>query len=119
MFEEGKFSLSDPIGKYLPDLPESWRSATIHQLLTHTSGIPIYTEGAAFERLAKVGATPNEMIDLVRDKPLLYPHGTKLTYNNTGYIVLGMLIEKVSGYFIRAFHPRADFRSPGHARLGI
>jgi D-alanyl-D-alanine carboxypeptidase len=103
LHQEGKFSFSDPIGKYLTDLPESWRSATIHQLLTHTSGVPIYTEGAAFERLAKVGTTPNEMIDLVRDKPLLYPHGTKLTYNNTGYIVLGMLIEKAAGISYERF----------------
>jgi D-alanyl-D-alanine carboxypeptidase len=97
LHQDGKLSLSDPIGKYLPDIPESWRSATIHQLLTHTSGIPIHTEGLAFERMSKLGATPNEMLDLVRSKPLMYPHGTRLTYNNTGYTLLAMLVMKVSG----------------------
>ena len=103
LHEDGKLSLTDPIGKHLPNLPESWRSATIHQLLTHTSGIPIHTEGPAFERMAKLGATPEEMLDLVRGKPLYYPHGTRLTYNNTGYTLLAMLIEKVSGVSYKRF----------------
>lgn len=97
LHEQGKFALTDPIGKYLPDLPESWWSATIHQLLTHTSGIPPYTQGPVFERMSRLGATPKEMIDSVRDQPLAFAHGTQFKYNNTGYIVLGMLIEKVSG----------------------
>ncbi len=95
--EQGKFALPDPIGKFLPDLPETWHSATIHQLLTHTSGIPTYTQGPLFDRLSRTGATPNEMIDLVRDKPLDFPHGAQFRYDNTGYILLGMLIEKVAG----------------------
>jgi len=97
LHEQGKFSLSDPIGKFLPDLPESWRTATIHQLLTHTSGIPPYTVSPVIERLSRLGATPQEMIDSVRDKPLDFAHGTRFKYNNTGYILLGMLIEKISG----------------------
>lgn len=95
--EQGKFELTDPIGKFLPDLPESWRDATIHQLLTHTSGIPPYTVSPVLERLSRLGATPQEMIDSVRDKPLDFAHGSQFKYNNTGYILLGMLIEKVSG----------------------
>src|SRR5215471_6877932 len=72
LHEEGKLSLSDPIGKYLPELPESWRSATIHQLLTHTSGVPTpsYT-GSAWERYSVLGTPPSDWLDLVRDKPLL------------------------------------------------
>lgn len=103
LHEQGKFELSDPIGKYLPDLPESWRSATIHQLLTHTSGIPPYTQGPVFERMSRTGAMPKEMIDSVRDKPLEFAHGTQFKYNNTGYIVLGMLIEKVSSVSYQRF----------------
>jgi CubicO group peptidase (beta-lactamase class C family) len=98
LHEQGKLSFSDRVGKYVDNLPESWRSATIHQLLTHTSGIPIpnYT-GGEWERYSALAASPREFLDLARDKPLLYPHGTKLTYNNTGYILLGMVIEKLSG----------------------
>ncbi|HLV86383.1 MAG TPA: serine hydrolase domain-containing protein [Candidatus Sulfotelmatobacter sp.] len=103
LHEQGKFELSDPIGKYLPDLPESWRSATIHQLLTHTSGIPTYTQGPTFERMRRLGATPKEMIDSVRGQPLDFVHGTQFKYNNTGYILLGMLIEKLSGMSYERF----------------
>jgi len=94
LYQDGKLSLTDPIGKYLPDLPESWRPATIHQLLTHTSGVPI-PDYDALDKSYPLG--PTQMLGLLRDKPLLYPHGTRLTYNNTGYILLGFLIEKVSG----------------------
>ncbi len=101
--QEKKFELSDPIGKYLPNLPASWQSATIHQLLTHTSGIPIYTASAdrsgtnpELDRLVLNGDIPSQLLDLARDRPLLHPHGEKFTYNNSGYILLGMLIEKVS-----------------------
>lgn len=101
--EQGKFDLQDSIGKFLPDLPESWRSATIHQLLTHTSGIPTYTQGPVFERMKRTGATPKEMTDSVRDKPLDFAHGSQFKYDNTGYILLGMLIEKVSGISYERF----------------
>lgn len=97
LHEQNKFSLTDPIGKYVPNLPVSWQSATVHQLLTHTSGVPIYTAAADLKWLEKEERTPDELLNPVRDKPLLYPHGTKLTYNNTGYVLLGLLIEKVSG----------------------
>jgi len=114
LHEQGKLSFSDPIGKYVDNLPESWRSATIHQLLTHTSGIPIpiYT-GPAWDRYSALAASPTEFLDLVRDKPLLYPHGTKLTYNNTGYILLGMVIEKLSGMKYEDFIQKRIFDQVG------
>ena len=114
LHEQGKSSLSDPVGKYVDGLPESWRPATIHQLLTHTSGIPIpsYT-GPAWERYSALAASPVEFLDLVRDKPLLYPHGTKLTYNNTGYILLGMVIEKLSGMKYEDFVQQRIFDQVG------
>ena len=104
LHQEEKVSLSDPIGKYVLNLPESWRSATIHQLLTHTSGVPIYTASPDYKqvnpdlsRLKLLSDIPSELLSMVRDRPLMYPHGQKFTYNNSGYILLGMLIEKVSG----------------------
>jgi|SRR6478609_2389326 len=114
LYEQGKLLFSDPVGKYVDNLPESWRPATIHQLLTHTSGIPIpsYT-GPAWERYSALAASPAEFLDLVRDKPLLYPHGTKLTYNNTGYILLGMVIEKLSGMKYEDFVQKRIFDQVG------
>jgi len=114
LHEQGKLSFSDPVGKYVDNLPESWRSATIHQLLTHTSGIPIPSySGPAWERYSALAASPTEFLDLVRDKPLLYPHGTKLTYNNTGYILLGMVIEKLSGMKYEDFVQQRIFYQVG------
>lgn len=119
LHEQGKFELTDPIGKFLPDLPESWHSATIHQLLTHTTGIPSYTEGPVFERMSRLGATPQEVIDSVRNRPLSFPHGTQFKYNNTGYFVLGMLIEKVSGVSYMRFVQEKVFDRVGMKNSGF
>ena len=116
LYQEKRFELSDPIGKYLPNLPDSWQAATIHQLLTHTSGIPIYTASAdgkginpELDHLVLDGDIPNRLLDLVRNRPLLHVHGEKFTYNNSGYILLGMLIERISGMSYSEFVQKRIF----------
>jgi D-alanyl-D-alanine carboxypeptidase len=94
--QEGKLKVQAAIGDFVDDLPAAWRTATIHQLLTHTSGIPNYTD-EPLRQYDRLGATPRELLAIVKDKPLMFPHGTKMAYNNMGYVLLGMLIEKVSG----------------------
>jgi CubicO group peptidase (beta-lactamase class C family) len=94
--QEQRLSVRDPISRYVDDLPQSWRPVTLHQLLTHTSGIPSYTDGPV-KHLNRMGATPKQLLDLVRDKPLSFQPGDRFYYNNTGYILLGMVIEKASG----------------------
>ncbi|MEO6917501.1 MAG: serine hydrolase [Collimonas sp.] len=96
--DENKLGLDDPISQYLPGLPTSWGPATIHQLLSHTSGIPSYTSPDDSDaKLMPVKHTPQELIDLLKDVPLNYEHGTKFMYNNMGYVLLGRIIETVSG----------------------
>lgn len=95
--ERGRLKVQDQISQYLPGLPEAWQSITIHQLLTHTSGIPNYTDSSQLAKLNRVGATPEEMVALVASRPLDFKPGTQWRYTNTGYILLGMIIEKVSG----------------------
>lgn len=95
--ERGRLNVSDPVSRYLSGLPQSWQAITIHQLLTHTSGIPDYTGSPEFRRIKRTGATPRQMTELVADKPLDFPPGTNWSYSNTGYILLGMVIEKISG----------------------
>lgn len=121
LHQEERFSLDDPIGKYVPDLPATWQTATIHQLLTHTSGVPIYTASNDYTRMnpelrrwEKLGATPRELLQLAAGRPLLHPHGAKFAYNNSGYILLGMLIEAVSGIAYHRFVEERIF-----ARLGM
>jgi CubicO group peptidase (beta-lactamase class C family) len=96
--DENKLGLDDLISKYLPGLPASWGLATIRQLLSHTSGIPSYTSPDDSDaKLMPVKHTPQELIDLLKDVPLNYEHGTKFKYNNMGYVLLGRIIETVSG----------------------
>ena len=95
--ERGRLNVHDPISRYLSNLPEAWQAVTIHQLLTHTSGVPNYTGSSEMTRLNRTGASPQQMIALVADKPLDFKPGTEWSYSNTGYILLGMIIEKASG----------------------
>lgn len=98
LVEQGKLGLEDSIGKHLDNLPSEWQSVTVHQLLNHTSGIPSYTSlGVRWSRIWGVEMSPDSIIALVRDKAMDFPPGTKWAYNNTGYVLLGMLIEKITG----------------------
>jgi D-alanyl-D-alanine carboxypeptidase len=96
--EQGKLSVDDPISKYYADAPPAWAKVTIKHLLTHTSGIPSYTAlPKFFETSSKQPLTPDGIIKLTRDMPLEFEPGSKYAYDNTGYILLGYVIEKVSG----------------------
>ncbi len=95
--ERDKLKVEDPVRKYLPDLPESWDKITIFNLLTHSAGVFNYTARPDFKEFTRRRMTPQQIVDLVRDKPLDFQPGEKMSYSNTGYVVLGMVIEKVSG----------------------
>ena len=98
LVEQGKVKLDDPIGKHLPTLPEAWKPATVRQLLKHTSGIPSYTAlGQAWRSRWGEDMPTDTIVALTAAKPLDFPIGTKYAYNNSGYVILGMLIEKVTG----------------------
>ena len=98
LVEQGKLSVDDPISKYYADAPPAWAKVTIKHLLTHTSGIPSYTDiPGFFDKDSRLPLTPDEIIKLTRDKPLEFEPGSKFAYDNTGYIILGYVIEKVSG----------------------
>lgn len=97
--EQGKLSVTDAACKYLAECPESWKTITIHQLLSHTSGIPSYTDGPEFSqpKMMRIPLKPVEILMLTKDKPLEFQPGEKWKYDNSGYIFLGVIIEKVSG----------------------
>lgn len=111
--ERGKLSLQDSILKYLPALPISWSHITIQHLLTHTSGLASITSLPDYASLRTVHSTPEQLIALFKDKPLEYEPGTKYSYGNSDYIVLGLLIEKISGQSYAAFLEKNIF-SPLH-----
>jgi D-alanyl-D-alanine carboxypeptidase len=96
--EAGKLSIDDLVSKYYSEAPPAWSKITLRHLLTHTSGIPTYTAlPGFFEREARQPHTPEELIKLTRDKPLDFEPGSKYAYDNSGYILLGAVVEKVSG----------------------
>jgi len=96
LVEQGKIDLADPIGKYLSDVPETWTAITIRQLLTHTSGIPDYEEIMGYGGYRNP-MTSAQIIALAAGRPLDFPPGTKWNYSNTGYYLLTLILEKISG----------------------
>ena len=96
---EGKLDLQAPISKYLPAYPKSNADKiTTHQLLTHTSGTPNYTSFPTFfKEMSRDPYTPTEMVSLFADSSLTFTPGEKFAYSNSGYIVLGAIIEAVTG----------------------
>jgi CubicO group peptidase (beta-lactamase class C family) len=99
LVEEGKLDLQAPITTYLPDYPKaSGDIITTHHLLTHTSGIPNYTEFPNFmEDESRNPYTPEEFVKTFSDNALDFTPGEKFSYSNSGYFLLGDLIEKLAG----------------------
>ena len=95
--ERGKLSVNDPVKKYMPDAPAAWDKITIFNLLTHTSGIPSFTSFPDYASLEPVTTTPEQLVKRFRDKPLDFQPGEKWSYSNSGYVLLGYLLEKISG----------------------
>lgn len=98
LVEQKKLALEDDLSKYVPEFPLQGKQVTIRQLLDHTSGIPSYTDiGEEWMKKWPLELTHEELLALVKDKPFDFEPGTKWAYNNTGYYLLGMVIEKVGG----------------------
>lgn len=94
--ESGKLSVEDKISKYIDSSPETWKDITVRHLLTHTSGIPNYTSLRPELILSAKRITYEEMFELVKDRKLDFNPGEKYQYSNTGYYLLGKIIEKTS-----------------------
>lgn len=95
--QDGKLHIQDPISQYLTDTPKAWSKITIAELLGHTSGIPNFTSLKEFGKWRMPPHTPDEILDFFRDKPLDFEPGSQFSYSNSGYEVLGAVIQKVSG----------------------
>ena len=99
LVDEGKISLSDPLSKYFPDFPNG-KNITIKELANMTSGIYNYTEDAMFSDFSgsmKKNYTHQELIDIALKHPPYFPPGHSFHYSNTNFILLGMIIEKITG----------------------
>ncbi len=95
--EQGKLSLTDEITKFLPNYPTQGRKITVEHLLTHTSGIVSYTGIPEWRPQMRKDVSLDEMIAVFKDKPMEFAPGERWNYNNSGYVLLGAIIEKASG----------------------
>ena len=102
--QDEKLSVEDQIGKHLPNLPATWTNITIRHLLTHTSGIKSYTGLNGFELTRHL--TQEQFVKLLSPQPLEFPPGASWKYSNSGFSLLGYIVENVSGtnywQFLRA-----------------
>jgi CubicO group peptidase (beta-lactamase class C family) len=94
--ERGKLNVQDSICKYVENCPPTWQPITVHHLLTHTSGIPSFTGFSDYRQLKFFPSTPAQTIAKFRDKPLEFTPGERFNYNNSGYVLLGHIIERAS-----------------------
>ena len=107
--ERGKLAVTDKVKKFIPGAPKTWDDITIHHLLTHTSGIPNYTSFPDFLKTLRSPITLDELIAKFKDKPLDFKPGDKFKYSNSGYVVLGRIVETASGGQYAAFLKEAIF----------
>lgn len=110
--EAGKVSLDDPLSKHLPDTPPAWAAVTLRMMLNHTSGIPNYTL-PDYGRIIPGGEA--ELARIAFAKPLDFPAGSDWRYSNTAYVLLGQLIQKVTGRFYGDLLVEQVFRPLGMA----
>ena len=106
LVEDGKLSLDDKLTKYFTGGPESWNKITVRHLLTHTSGMTDYPDDFDMRR----DYTEDELVQMIKTVPLAFEPGEKYSYSNLAYVMLGVLIHKVSGKFYGDFLQERVFK---------
>ena len=97
LMEQGKLNLQDEITKFIPDYPTQGNKISIEHLLTHSSGIHNFSGMKDPEKKLALDCTPNEVIDFFKNLPMRFTPGTKWEYSNSGYFLLGYIIEQITG----------------------
>lgn len=115
--EQGKLLVTDPVSKYVPGYPGGDR-ITIHHLLTHTSGIKDFTAMKSLSTIAQKEMSPEAMVNFFKDEPPSFAPGEKFAYNNAGYVLLGYIIELVSGNTYENFIQHNIFSTLGMKNSG-
>jgi CubicO group peptidase (beta-lactamase class C family) len=118
LHERGRLNTSDSICKHLSECPPAWQPVTIRHLLTHTSGIPDYTHLTVVEAPRSQPFTHAELIGLFKNKPLEFAPGEKFSASNSGYYLLGVIIERASGKSYEDFLRDSMFNPLGMTSTG-
>lgn len=100
---QSRLQVHDPISKVLPDCPKAWERVTIHHLLNHTSGVPEHTNRLDWKTTGRSPQTVQGVIDLFKDRPLDFIPGEAHQYSNSGYVLLGQIVEQVAGMSYEMF----------------
>jgi CubicO group peptidase (beta-lactamase class C family) len=95
--ERGKLHVQDSLCLYISDCPQDWQAITLANLLTHSSGIPDYTDLPGFVSTWTQPTTPEALVARFKNLPLEFSPGSRFRYSNSGYVLLGYIIERVSG----------------------
>lgn len=101
--ERGRLSIDDPVKTHMPDAPAAWDKITIRHLLNHTSGIANFTGFPDFGKTKSIAQTPQDLVARFKDRPLEFEPGSRWNYTNSGYVLLGYLIERISGVSYEKF----------------
>lgn len=101
--EHGKLSVQDPVCKFVENCPKAWEPVTVHHLLSHTGGLPNFTSFPEYPKTMMMPATMESLLARFKDKPLDFQPLEKWNYSNSGYVLLGHIIEKVSGESFERF----------------
>lgn len=117
--EQGKLKTSDAACRYLPECPDAWKPVTIHHLLTHTSGIKSFTAIPAYPELQVKPSRFDAQVKLILDYPLEFAPGEKFNYSNTGYLLLGKIIEKASGQPFEVYFEKEIFAPAGMTSTSV
>ncbi len=118
MQEEGKLSVDDKLTKYVPGFPRG-DEVTIRHLLTHTSGIHSYTDRPAFLKYVTMSITPQALVDTIKSRPYDFNPGDRYLYNNSGFFLLGFIIEKISGMSLADYLQENLFKPLGMNNTGV
>lgn len=116
--EEGRLSLDDPVGKFIPDWPRG-HEVTLRQLLTHTSGIHNFTAKPDFQAHVRSPMALDQLIASFKHDPYDFNPGEKYSYCNSGYVLLGFIIEKVSGRSYESYLRKTFFEPLGMRDTGV
>jgi CubicO group peptidase (beta-lactamase class C family) len=117
--ERGKLKVTDSICKYVENCPDHWNPVTIHHLLSHTSGIWNFTSSPDYIKQWMLDSPPAKTMERFRDRPLEFEPGSKMSYSNSGYILLAFILEKASGtaweeYLRKNIFDPAGMNDSGH-----
>lgn len=116
LVEAGQIDIDASMTEYLPDYPAAGQDVTIRHLLTHTSGIKSYTGLASWAPKKTLDLSDEELVDLFKDEPVDFAPGERFLYNNSGFYLLGMIIEAVSGESYRDYLDAHVFGPLGMSR---